>query len=493
MALIKGKQLENNSVNLTKLFGGTTGGSGVATGTLNILNGLISATVGNIQINGTPGADNHAVNKAYVDSVATGLDVKKSVVAIYRPSTAASGGTPAISVQNELNGSSFIDQDLFTTMNNGTPIATLMLDGVTLADGDRVLIAAEEAGRQKINGIYVFEAQRLVRATDSDNQVETGEVSGGMFTFVEQGTVYGDTGWVLSFPNGSIPATGTSGLWHFDENPTGNAQIQFTQFSAAGVAEAGVGLTRVGTKFNVNFDNSSIGIDINDALYIKNGGVTNAMLVNSTHTFAGDTGTGTVALGSTLTIAGGTNGIDTAYSSGTLTINLDLSELTTVTTIADADFIAISSSGAVNQKITFANLKTLIGAASQLNISAEGATATSFDLDTDTLNFATGTGLTFVASGAASPGTTNTLTLTVSNNQLKTEVFTGLSMGAAPASMVIELQLGQTEEIFSVTLNGVALKKTSQWSLDAGFEVTIQNLPYIVETSDEFEITYRQA
>jgi len=54
MALIKGKQLENNSVNLTKLFGGTTGGSGVATGTLNILNGLISATVGNIQINGTP-------------------------------------------------------------------------------------------------------------------------------------------------------------------------------------------------------------------------------------------------------------------------------------------------------------------------------------------------------------------------------------------------------------------------------------------------------
>ena len=492
MALIKGKQLENTSVNLSKLFGGTAGGSPVPTGTLNLLNGLISATVGNIQINGTPGADNHAVNKAYVDSVATGLDVKKSVVAIYRPSTVASGGTPAISVQNELNGSSFVDADLFTVMTGGTPIATLMLDGVTLADGDRVLIAAEETGRQKINGIYVFEAQRLVRATDSDNQVETGEVSGGMFTFVEQGTVYGDTGWVLSFPNGSIPATGTSGLWHFDENPTGNAQIQFTQFSAAGVAEAGVGLSRVGTKFNLNYDSAIFQINISDELAIRNGGITNVMLANSTHTFAGDTGTGTVALGSTLTIAGGTNGIDTVYSAGTLTINLDLSELTTVTTIADADFIAISSSGAVNQKITFANLKTLIGAASQLNISAEGNTATSFDLDTDTLNFASGEGLNFAVSGATAPGTTNTLTLTVSNNQLSVDQITGISVGSPGTHDIL---LNDTAcEVFSVTINGVALKKTTNWSWPHGGNqdvVRILGLPYVIETTDDIEITYR--
>ena len=489
MALIKGKQLETNSVSLTKLFGGTTGGGAVASGTLNLLNGTISATVGNIQINGTPGADNHAVNKAYVDSVATGLDVKQSVVAIYRTDIPAGGGTPAIPVQNEVNGTQVSDADLFTIITGGTPIATLLLDGISIADGDRVLINVVEAGRQKVNGIYVYEAQRLVRAIDADNQAQAGEVSGGMFTFVEQGTVYGDTGWVLSFPNGSIPATGTSGLWDFDNNPTGNVQLQFTQFSAAGVAEAGIGLTRVGTKFNVNFDNSSIGIDGSDQLYIKNAGVTNAMLVNSTHGFAGDTGTGTIALGSTLTIAGGTNGIDTVYSAGTLTINLDLSELTTVTTIADADFIAISSSGAVNQKITFANLKTLIGAASQLNLSVEGGSAASFDLDTDTLNFATGSGLTFTKS-ASTAGTPDTLTVTLNNTELAVETATGLS--AAANATILALETTNTvAEIFSVTLNGVALKKTSQWYVDAGFEVYVRNLPYAIETTDEIEVTYR--
>ena len=313
-----------------------------------------------------------------------------------------------------------------------------------------------------------------------------------IFTFVEQGDVYADTGWVLSSPNGAISDTGSSGLWEPTNNGAGNAQLEFTQFSAAGVAEAGVGLTRTGTKFNVNYDNSSIGIDINDALYIKNGGVTNAMLANSTHGFAGDTGSGTVALGSTLTIAGGTNGIDTTYSSGTLTINLDLSELTTVTTIADADFIAISSSGAVNQKITFANLKTLIGAASQLSISAEGATASSLDLDTDTLDFATGQGLTFAATGGAAPGTTNTLTLTVSNNALNVQQSTSYTTAALGNT---DITITAAAEVFSVTINGVMLKKTTNWVWPQGANtvVRVTGLPYALEASDEIEITYRVA
>jgi hypothetical protein len=485
MALIKGKQIQDTSVSLTKLSG--------STGSVTLTTGTITAPAANLIISTAPVAPTQAANKEYVDSVATGLDIKKSVTAIYRESTPDAGGTPAILVDNAVNGSTVDDQAFYTIITNGSPINQLILDNITITDGDRVLIAIKLPGRQKVNGIYVFSANRLERADDADNVTpNTGEVSGGMFTFVEQGDVYSDTGWVLSSPNGAISNSGTSGLWDFTNNPTGNAQIEFTQFSAAGVAEAGVGLTRTGTKFNVNYDNSSIGIDGADALYVKANGITNDMILNEFITFAGDSGSSNIALGSTLTIAGGTNGIDTTYSTGTLTINLDLSELSTVTTITDSDFIAgVTANGATNQKITFANLKTLIGAASQLNISAEGAVATSFDLDTDTLNFATGQGLTFAATGGAAPGTTNTLTLTVSNNELKTEVLTGYSMAVSPASMVIELQSGQTVEIFSVTLNGVALKKTSQWELDAGFEITIKNLPYIIEPSDEFEITYR--
>jgi hypothetical protein len=481
MALIKGKQLQDTSVSLDKLSG-----AGAVT-----ISGTITTSAASLIINSAPVAPTQAANKEYVDSVATGLDIKQSVAAIYRPSTQPAGGTPGITVVNEINGSGVDDQDMFTTITGGTPIAQLTLDNVVINDGERVLIALALGGRQKVNGIYVYQAGQLTRSEDADNKTpDGGEVSGGLFTFVERGDVYADTGWVLSSPNGAIPDTGTAGLWEPTNNGAGNAQLEFTQFSAAGVAEAGVGLTRTGTKFDVNYDNSSIGIDILDQLYIKNGGVVNAMLVNSTHGFAGDTGSGTIALGSTLTIAGGTNGIDTAYSSGTLTINLDLSELATVTTIADADFIAISSSGAVNQKITFANLKTLIGAASQLGISVEGGVAASLDLDTDTLDFQSGAGLTFTRTTIVA-GTTDTLAVTISNNALNVQQATGLTAGSG-ANTDITLS-SAAAEIFSVTLNGVALKKTTNWVWPQVNNTTVRvtGLPYAIETSDEIEITYR--
>jgi hypothetical protein len=483
MALIKGKQLQDTSVSLTKLSG--------STGSVTLTTGTITAPAANLIISTAPVLPTQAANKEYVDSVATGLDIKQSVTAIYRASTPAAGGTPTITVVNSINGTQIDDQALYTTITGGSPIVALILDGVTLTDGDRVLVAITLAGRQNVNGIYVYEGNQLRRADDADNVTpNVGEVSGGLFTFVEQGSVYSDTGWVLSSPNGAISNSGTSGLWDFTNNPTGNAQLEFTQFSAAGVAEAGVGLTRTGTKFNVNYDDSSIGINVSDQLYIKASGVTVPMLERSTTSFQADSGLASITLGNTLNIYGGSNGIDTSISGSTLTINLDLSELATVTTIADADFIAISSSAAANQKITFANLKTLIGAASQLSISAEGATASSLDLDTDTLNFATGQGLTFAATGGAAPGTTNTLTLTVTNNELKVEVYTGVT-GAIGATILAGETTSTVGEVISVTLNGVALKKTSQWYVDAGFELYVKSLPYAVEASDDIEITYR--
>jgi hypothetical protein len=486
MALIKGKQLQDTSVSLSKLSG--------STGSVTLTTGTITTPAANLIISSPPVAPTEAANKEYVDSVATGLDIKKSVTAIYRESTPAAGGTPAILVDNAVDGQQVFDQDMFTIITNGSPIGQLILDNIVINDGDRVLIAIKTGGRQKVNGIYVFNTNRLTRAEDADNKTpNTGEVSGGLFTFVEQGDVYADTGWVLSSPNGAIGNSGTSGLWDFTDNPTGNAQLEFTQFSAAGVAEAGVGLTRTGTKFNVNYDDSSIGIDGADALYVKANGITNAMILNEFITFAGDSGSSNIALGSTLTIAGGTNGIDTTYSTGTLTINLDLSELSTVTTITDSDFIAgVTANGATNQKITFANLKTLIGAASQLSISAEGATASSLDLDTDTLNFATGEGLTFTATGGAAPGTTNTLTLTLSNNALEADSFTGLNV-AANGNTVLIIN-SNAAEIISVTINGVALKKGTNWVWPYNSDsdmVQVRGLPYIIEPSDDIEVTYR--
>jgi hypothetical protein len=483
MALIKGKQLQDTSVSLTKLSG--------STGSVTLTTGTITAPAANLIISTAPVLPTQAANKEYVDSVATGLDIKQSVTAVYRPSTVAGGGTPGITVVNEINSSGVDDQDVYTIITGGSPIVQLILDNITITDGDRVLIALTLAGRQKVNGIYVYQGGQLLRANDADNVTpNTGEVSGGMFTFVEQGAVYSDTGWVLSSPNGAIANSGAPGLWDFTNNPTGNAQLEFTQFSAAGVAEAGVGLTRTGTKFNVNYDDSSIGINGSDQLYIKASGVTVPMLEKSTTSFQADSGLASITLGNTLNIYGGTNGIDTSISGSTLTINLDLSELATVTTIADADFIAISSSAAANQKITFANLKTLIGAASQLGISVEGGVAASLDLDTDTLDFQSGAGLTFTRTNIVA-GTTDTLAVTISNNALNVQQATGLTAGSG-ANTDITLS-SAAAEIFSVTLNGVALKKTTNWVWPQGNNTTVRvtGLPYVIETSDEIEITYR--
>lgn len=481
MALIKGKQLQDTSVSLGKLSG-----AGAVTVT-----GSITAPAASLIITSLPTSPSQAANKEYVDSVATGLDVKQSVRAIYRPDIAAAGGTPGTTMVNSTGAGPLSEPDLYTALTTGQPLPGLILDGVSIQAGNRILIAATQAAREKINGIWVYEnGGQFVRSTDADNQTQGGEVSGGLFTFVEEGNEFADTGWVLSSPNGEIPQGGAPGLFDFNLNSIGAAQLQFTQFSAAGVAEAGVGLTRVGTKFNVNFDNSSIGVNGADSLFIKALGVTNAMLVNSTTGFAGDTGTGTVALGSTLTIAGGTNGIDTAFSGSTLTINLDLSELATVTAIADGDFIAISSVAADNQKITFANLKTLIGSTSQLNISAEGGSVVSFDLDVDTLNFATGTGLTFTNS-ASTAGTTDTLTLTLSNNALNVHQVAGFTT-ASNGNTDITLT-NSAAEIFSVAVNGVMLRKTTNWVWPQGTAnvIRVTGLPYALETSDDIEITYR--
>jgi hypothetical protein len=483
MALIKGKQIQDDSVSLDKLSG---------LGNVTLLSGSqFEAPAASLLISSLPSAPNQAANKEYVDSVATGLDIKKSVTAIYHPSTQAAGGTPAINVQNSVNGSPVDDQDMFTIITNGSPIAQLTLDNVVINDGDRVLIALTLGGRQKVNGIYEYQASQLRRADDADNQnPDGGEVSGGMFTFVEQGDVYADTGWVLSSPNGAIAETGAAGLWDPTNNAIGNAQIEFTQFSAAGVAEAGSGLTRTGTKFSVNVDNSSISIDSSDDLYIMDNGVTNAMLVNDFTTFAANTGSGQISLGGTLTISGDT-GLDTTYSVGTLSISLDLSELATVTSILDADFIITSkASNAANQKITFADLKTLIGAASQLSIGVEGGAAASFDLDTDTLDFQTGAGLTFTRTNIVA-GTTDTLAITLSNNALNVHQATGLTVGT-PGNVDITLT-NAAAEVFSVTLNGVALKKTTNWVWPQGNNTTVRitGLPYVIEASDEIEITYR--
>lgn len=160
-----------------------------------------------------PTSAQDAATKAYVDSVAQGLDIKQSVrLATTTPVTLASN------------------------LENGD-----IIDGSALATGDRVLVKNQTSGSE--NGIYTVNASGApTRALDADSSAD---VTPGMFVFVENGTVNADTGWVLT--NNTAITLGTTAL-------------TFTQFSGAGAYTAGAGLTQSSTDFAVG---AGTGITVN--------------------------------------------------------------------------------------------------------------------------------------------------------------------------------------------------------------------------------------
>ena len=153
----------------------------------------------------TSSAATSAATKAYVDSVASGLDTKESV----RVATTAAG-------------------TLASDFENGDTV-----DGVTLATGDRILIKNQATGSE--NGIYVVAASGApTRATDFDDD---SEVTAGAFTFVEEGSTNANAGFVLA-TTGAITV--------------GTTELSFTQFSSLAAITAGTGLTKTGSTLSVD-------------------------------------------------------------------------------------------------------------------------------------------------------------------------------------------------------------------------------------------------
>ena len=159
------------------------------------------------------------VNKSYVDAVANGLDVKKSV---------------RVATTGNLAGSYNNGNGTITASSNGA----ISIDGVSLSADDRVLV--KDQTNQVENGFYKVTtvgsgsaAFVLTRTPDGD---EADELTGGAFTFVEEGTANADNGYVASH-NGT-PTVGTT-------------NITFEQFSGAGQIAAGAGLTKTGNTIDV--------------------------------------------------------------------------------------------------------------------------------------------------------------------------------------------------------------------------------------------------
>ena len=243
MALIKGKQLASQTIDTREIKDSAVtlakiADTQITSDKLNISSQAWDFSSASAFSVPAPSSSAHAATKGYVDGVAQGLDVKASV----RLAT----------VLGDLASFTYSGGVLTQQV-----LAAITIDGVTPASGDRVLVRHMSTASE--NGIYTISqvgdgsttAWTLTRAADFNTSALA---SPGSFTFVEEGSTLADTGWVMS---SNAPIT------------LDTSDIVFTQFSSAGIVNAGDGLSKSGNDLNVNVGANG-GVEIvTDALQIK--------------------------------------------------------------------------------------------------------------------------------------------------------------------------------------------------------------------------------
>jgi len=169
----------------------TVNAQGQITSATNTTINAVTLTTGTIST--TPSNSTDIANKAYVDTVAQGLDTKASVVA-------------ATTVNITLSGAQTID-------------------GIAVVATDRVLVKNQTAPAN--NGIYIASATAWSRAPDMNTWAQVP----GAYVFIEGGTTLADTGWVCTSDAG-----GTIGV----------TAITWAQFSGAGSGVSSITFGSIG-------------------------------------------------------------------------------------------------------------------------------------------------------------------------------------------------------------------------------------------------------
>ena len=250
-----------------------------------------------------------AATKGFVEATSQGLDVKDSCVA---------ATTANITIS--------------TALNNGDT-----LDGVSLSTNYRVLVKDQSTASQ--NGIYIV-GSSPARAAD----LATGADAAGFFTFVEQGTVNADNGFVCTSNKGSA-VVGTNNL-------------TIAQFSGAGQITAGDGLDKSGNTLSVD-------LKANGGLVIESTEIAVDLAASSI--------TGTLAvskLTSVTSTASELNVLDGITSTTTELNLMDGGTSATSTTLAAADRFVCNDAGTMKQ-VALSDLVTFL----------EDESASSFNID----------------------------------------------------------------------------------------------------------------
>ena len=305
-----------------------------------------------------------AATKGYVDTVAEGLHVHEAAnCATTNTLAVLSGGTVTYN-----NGTAGVGATL--TLSD----ALSTIDGYTLNNGDRILVKNETT--QAHNGLYTrTSATVLTRSNDFDTEAE---IAGGDFVFVENGTIFGNTGFVQTF---EVLTVGTD-------------TVIFQQFSGTGTFTAGNGLTIAGTEFNVGgtLDRITVGPDSVDIAsnYVGQSSITTlgtiatgtwqGTIISPTYGGTGvNNGTSTITLGGNLVTSGtfATTITSTANTSVTLPVTGTLATLAGEETLTNKT-INSSNIGVSNP-----------GTASFTSLTANGATT--LTANTTSSSYSTGT------------------------------------------------------------------------------------------------------
>ena len=378
---------------------------------------------------------------AYVDAAVsasqTGLDVKASV----RAATTTAG-------------------TLATSFANGQTI-----DGVVLATGNRILIKDQATGSE--NGIYTVNASGApTRATDADTSAK---VTAGMFTFIAEGTVNGNEGWVLTTD---------------DTITLGTTALTFVQFSSAGSYTQGTGIAITGQSIAVDTavvltqTGSMSGITNKTFVAPVLGAATATSINNVTFTTPGSAATLTLVGGSTLATAGA---FSTTLTS-TAATNVTLPTTGTLATLAGSESLTNKKLGS----LTTNGLVTTSGGDGTLSVTVPAAGILTFLTTPTSANFAaalsdeSGTGTVAFTASPAFTGTPTSPTATAGTNttQVATTAFVTTAVAGDGTG---------TRNVAAINYNNLARNVAGTASITGNTATTISGVGFATGTFSSAE------
>ena len=382
------------SIDVTGVTAGTYGSSlvvpviavnaqGQITSATNTTINAVTLTTGTIST--TPSNSTDITNKAYVDTVAQGLDTKASVVA----------GTTA----------------------NITLSGAQTIDGVAVVATDRVLVKNQTAPAD--NGIYIASATAWSRAPDMNTWVQVP----GAYVFIEGGTTLADTGWVCTSDAG-----GTIGV----------TAITWAQFSGAG---SGVSSITFGSTGLTPSTATNGAITVAGTLALTNGGSGQTTAQAAMNAFAGAVtsgsylrGNGTNVVMNTIQVADvPTLNQNTTGTSANVTGTVAIANGGTGQTTASAAFNALSPITTTGDLI----IGTGVNTASRLAIGANGYLLSS-DGTTASWQPAPAGGVTTFSAGTTglTPSSATSGAITLAGTLAVANGGTGLTSGTSGGILV---------------------------------------------------------